>query len=165
MRTSNINAAMISSYFNLHQRVVPYSVTGITSVVILASLFLFSGCKKNAPQLETDRAKKLLTSGTWVIESVTIDGVGNTDMYAGLTLTFTGTSYTAAHGGLVWPASGTWSFADETGKRMLRGDDLMINVREISATQLVLELQWTSTTFGPGRVSSISGEHVFTFGK
>ncbi len=41
----------------------------------------------------------------------------------------------------------------------------VINATEISATKLVLALAWTKTTLGGGRVESVAGQHVFTFGK
>lgn len=157
---------MIRSHFNLHIRVIQGAVTCITLVAIFLNLFFFAACRNDdSPQLETDKIRQTLTSGTWIIQSVTIDGVDNTDMYAGLTLTFTNSGFTVTNAGVVWPSTGVWTFPDETGKRILRGDDLLIEVREINDSRLVLALNWTSTTFGPGRISSISGEHVFTFGK
>lgn len=157
---------MIRSHLNLDLRIVQGAVTCITLVAIFLNLFFFAGCKNDgSPQLETDKVRQLLTSGTWSIESVTVDGVDQTNMYAGLAVTFTTSGFTVTNGGVVWPATGAWTFPDETGKRILRGDDLLIEVREISDARLVLALNWTSTTLGPGRVSSLSGEHVFTFGR
>jgi hypothetical protein len=30
---------------------------------------------------------------------------------------------------------------------------------------LKLELVWSKNTLGPGRIQSVSGKHIFTFGK
>lgn len=157
---------MLRSNFNLHIRVAQGAVTCMTLVAILLNLFFLAGCRNDdSPQLETDRIRELLTSGTWTVESVSIDGVDKTDMYAGLAVTFTNSGFTVTNGGMVWPGSGAWTFADDTGKRLLRSDDIMMDVREINESRLVLAFTWNSTTFGPGRVSSLSGEHVFTFHK
>ena len=141
---------------------------GILTLVLLASLQLFfSGCSKSdTPAAETDAAQntKLLT-GTWNVQNVQVDAVDKTTLYKHLKLTFTSTSFTSTGGGSVWPASGTWKFNDDTGKVITRGDGLSINLTEISATKLVLSLIWTKTTLDGGRIESIAGSHVFTFGK
>ena len=97
------------------------------------------------------------------MERVTIDGADQTNLYAGLTLHFTTTDFTTTNGGTVWPASGQWEFADETGKVVIRSDDIEITIQDIQVNQLVFAFHWPTTTFGPGRLSSIEGQHVFTF--
>lgn len=132
-------------------------------VISSLGLFFFASCKDDRPEVETDRIKKLLTADTWKVQTVTIDDADNTAMYTGLTLKFDATRFISVNGGVVWPASGVWTFADATGKLILRGDDLAIAIEEITDAKLVLKLTWESTTLGSGRVSSIAGEHLFVF--
>ena len=145
-------------------------ITLKSTLILFASVLLFaSGCSKSdpTPAAETDAMKntKLLTTGTWNIQTVQVDGMDKTIVYKNLKLTFTSTGFTSTGGGSVWPTTGTWKFADDTGKVITRGDGLSINTTEISATKLVLTLTWTKTTLDGGRIESIAGSHVFTFGK
>lgn len=139
-------------------------------VLSVLSILFLSGCGSKSdpiPAVETDAAKntKLLTAGTWSVQTVLVDGVDKTIVYKDLKLTFTATGFTSTGGGSVWPATGTWKFADDTGKVITRGDGLSINLTEVSSTKLVLALTWTKTTLDGGRVESVAGQHVFTFGK
>src|SRR3979490_1519167 len=75
----------------------------------------FTGCggKKNDPTpTAQDVVKAKLTAKNWTMQTVTVDGVDKTSVYAGLTIKFTETGYSTSHGGAVWPSSGTWTFAD-----------------------------------------------------
>jgi hypothetical protein len=141
------------------------SVICIMAVISFTCLLALAGCKKDDKNLETDRTRKLLTANTWTIQSVTVDGVDKTSSHAELTLHFTNTQFTTTHGGVVWPASGIWTFADDSGKKILRSDDVEMTIQEVSAAKLVLTFTWMETTLGPGRLSSTSGEHVFRFAK
>ena len=96
---------------------------------------------------------------------VTVDGTDKTSVYTGLTLSFTDTNYTTTNGGVVWPASGTWSFADATGKLITRSDGLSITVEEAIATSIKLKLTWEEGALGGGRAAAVAGVHVFSFGK
>ena len=146
-------------------------ITLKTTLILFASVLLFlSGCGSKsdpAPAAETDAVKntKLLTASTWNIQTVQVDGVDKTTVYKNLKLTFTSTGFTSIGGGSVWPTTGTWKFTDDTGKVITRGDGLAINVNEISTTKLVVSLAWSKTTLGGGRIESIAGSHVFTFGR
>ena len=140
-------------------------VVWITAATVLTCLLALASCKKDDENLRTDRVRKLLTRNTWTIQSVEVDGLDKTSSHAGLTLHFTNTQFTTTHGGVVWPASGIWTFADDNGKRIVRSDDIEMIIEEVSATKLVLSFTWMETTLGPGRLSSTSGEHVFTFVK
>jgi hypothetical protein len=135
----------------------------IMVVIFFACLLALAGCKKDDKSLETDRTRKLLTANTWTIQSVTVDGVDKTSSLPGLTLHFTNTQFTTTHGGVTWPPSGIWTFADDSAKKILRSDDIEMTIKEVSAAKLVLSFTWMETTLGPGRLSSTSGEHVFTF--
>lgn len=67
------------------------------------------------------------------------------------------------NGSVVWPASGTWTFTDNTAKKIKRNDNLEVTITEVSATVLKLSLAWTTGTLGTGRTTSIAGNHVFSF--
>lgn len=144
--------------------------TLVPALMILALFVLFlSGCGKTdpAPAAQTDAQKNttLITAGTWALQTVQVDAVDKTTVYKDLKLTFSSTGFTATGGGSVWPATGTWKFADDTGKVITRGDGLSVNLTEVSATKLVLTLTWTKNTLDGGRVESVAGQNVFTFGK
>jgi hypothetical protein len=86
-------------------------------------------------------------------------------LFTGMTLKFTATNYTTTNGGVVWPASGTWTFTDDIAKKIKRNDNLEITITEITDASLKLTLSWTAGTFGSGRVASVVGTHVFNFVK
>lgn len=136
-------------------------------VLVLGGLTSVTSCgPDDAPTLaETERVAAAMRSGTWIVQSVMVDGVDRTSLYGALILKFTESSFTATNGGPVWPASGTWSFSDDTGKSVTRSDALKITVVEADASKLVLKLTWSKSTVGPGRAASVSGEHVFSLKK
>lgn len=142
-----------------------YSILATT--LVIGTLLLISSCGGDPPapqETEVEKATRLLT-GTWSVQSVTVDGTDRTSVYKDVRITFSGTSLTATNGGQVWQATTTWRFADEAAKTISRGDGLTITVTELTATKLVVGLTWTKTTLGGGRSESVSGQHVFTFGK
>lgn len=140
-------------------------VTIVFSSLALCLVLVLASCGDDAAQSETDRVKDILISGTWKVQTVSVDNTDQTLLHKNLTLTFTGANYTTTNGANVWPASGGWSFTDDTAKTILRSDGVSMAVGEATPTKLVLSLQWNNTTIGPGRGESIAGPHVFTFGK
>jgi len=133
-------------------------------MVMLFAILTFPGCKKPIEEpSKRDVTKAMLMSGTWKIQSVTVDGVDKTSVYHDLTLSFTASGFTSTHGGPVWPATGTWTFTSDEATAIKRGDNVEVQILDITASALQLGLAWNKTTFG--RVSSVSGQHVFTFGK
>lgn len=138
-------------------------------VLLMANLFVcgllfVQSCGKKDPS-PTEQASAILNSGLWKMKTVLVDGVDQTNIYKGLTITFTSSAYTTTNGGQVWPASGTWIFSDNTGKAITRSDGLPVTLPSADNNTLVLKLTWSKTTFGPGRASSLKGDNVFTFGK
>ena len=125
-----------------------------------------TGCggSSSGPTAKEVNTQKLIAN-TWKLSTVTVDAVDKTILYAGLTVKFTATSYTSTSGGVVWPASGTWSFTDEAGKIIKRNDNQEITITEISDTALKLTLTRTQGTIGPGRIESVAGVHVFSLVK
>ena len=148
------------------KKLITYS---LTSLFIFGLLLIFScGPTDPTPAAEpsaTEQVKTVLTSGAWKIQSVAVDGTDQTSVYKGLSLSFTNTSVNATNGGAVWPSSDTWKFTDETGKSITRGDVIQVSVDEATVSKLVLKLTWTKTTLGSGRINSVKGVNVFTFGK
>lgn len=137
--------------------------TAFLLLAILATTMLIN-CGSDDPS-EAERVKKLLTSGSWKPESVTVDGVNKNDVYEGLSLTFTAAGFTSTGGEPVWPSSGTWVFGDASAKFFTRNDDVIVFVEAISETSLTLSLTWTKTTLGSGREQSVEGDHVFVLTK
>lgn len=155
MNTSSIN--------HLHQQMHKASLLLILTAIILTTILLTScgGDDPTAAQVMT----KELTANAWKVSSVTVDAMDKTDLFTNMTLTFTNTNYVTTNGGVVWPASGTWEFIDKEAKIIIRNDELEIEITEITSASLKLSFNWTRNTFEPGRVSSVAGEHVFTFVK
>lgn len=159
----------MQSYLKLNGKVIikhaALMIIQIIAVTGLISILAITGCGSDDDPAETDRVKKLLTKSSWSIERVTVDGVDKTPSFTELTLQFADTHYTTTHGGVLWSGSDSWKFTDDTGNTIVRGDDIEITIREISNHKLILDLTWTSTTLGPGRMMSVAGEHVFTFSR
>lgn len=135
----------------------------VASVLVVVSLLFTAGCKKDDPEPETERVRTLLKANTWAIQTVTVNSIDQTNLFTGLTLSFTNTNYSTNNGGVIWPSSGTWQFADDTAKTIIRNDGLQITINEVTGTTLKLALTWSTTTLGGGRTSSIAGDHEFNF--
>ena len=138
----------------------------IFSVGMLAMLFLVGACGgSDEPSLtEKQKIEALLTSASWKVQAVKIDGVNETSSFPGLTLKFSSTSFTVTNGAVVWPSSGTWSFTDETAKKINRSDGVELTLVTVSETALVIRFSWDQSTLGEGRLASVEGEYEFTFG-
>lgn len=143
------------------------SAITVCSFTLLTMVLFLASCgpdpKVDPKETEKERVEGLI-KGSWTIQNVTIDGVVS-NSFASMALSFTGTTYTTNNGGIVWPATGTWSFKDETAKTILRNDGIEINIDAITATSFTLSFTWGKTTLGSGREISIKGKHVFTFKK
>ena len=130
-------------------------------------LFL-SNCKGHNERVKTPAEiarEKLVAGSPWTLQTAKVDGVDKTSLYQGLTITFMSNSYTSTHGGVIWPASGTWDFTDESGTTMVRiSDGLEISIETLTETQLVISFAWSQGTVGSGRSQSVSGQHTLTFG-
>jgi hypothetical protein len=136
----------------------------LSALILFVSCFLFSSCKENE-ETAPNETLALLSSGTWHIINVTVDGVERDDLFIGFTLTFLPETYTSTGGNPVWTSSGTWAFANSTSSVMTRDDGTMVTIASLTDTSLTLTLQWNQTTLGGGRINSISGKHVFEFNK
>ncbi|NJN42636.1 MAG: hypothetical protein HC811_10810 [Flammeovirgaceae bacterium] len=103
-----------------------------------------------------------LQSGTWKVQTVTVNGVDETDLFTGFTIKFNASTFNASNGDPIFPASGNYS--GSLTSLSLDGGVPSINY-EVTDTSLKMTLTWSKTTFGSGRVESISGQHVFTMNK
>ena len=136
----------------------------ILLLVSLSSLFTISGCKPDDPS-DNEVAKKKLTSGVWKISQVTVDGVDQISLFTGMTLKFNPTHYFTTDGVPVWAPSGTWTFADNTGKLLTREDGIQLTVTSLTESELIFTMPWDKTTYSGGRERSVPGPHTFRFGK
>lgn len=135
-------------------------------LLIFSGLSFLQSCGgKGSDPSPADQMKTILISGTWNLQSASVDGVDKSSVYPGLTIKFTDTNFTTTNGRVVWPATSTWQFADATGKSITRGDGLAISIDEATTSKLILKFNWNQNTFGSGRASSVKGQNVFTFGK
>ena len=135
---------------------ISYTLTMVMMIVVSC------GNDKNDAIPDT---QALLTSGTWKMKTVTIDGVNKNDLYTNFTVSFTATGFSAINGAPVWPASGTWTFVSSDQKAFIRDDGTVVTLVDISESELTLKLTWAKTTLGSGRVVSIQGIHTFVFSK
>jgi len=135
-------------------------------ICLLLLTLLIGSCSGDPEPTPAEMNTELMTAtGAWKLQNVLVDGADKTSIYSGLTIQFTETTFTTTNGGVVWPSSGSWSFKDDSGTVINRSDGIEIKLVEVSTSKLVLQLTWTKSTIGPGRVSSLSGSHTFTFGK
>ncbi len=117
------------------------------------------------PPTAAETNTQLLSSGTWKVSSVKVDGVNQTSLFTGFTLNFTSSTYTTTNGDPVWPTSGTWSFTNTEATTVKREDGVIISISSISSSNFVFTLTWDKATFGSGRTSSVKGTHTFTLSK
>ncbi len=107
-----------------------------------------------------------LTAGVWKVGTVTVDGVDQSALFKNFSITFTTSGFTTANGGVVWPASSNWSFTDANATAFTRvADGLTVQIQEVTDTSLKMSMTWSKNTFGPGRIESIKGQHLFVMGK
>lgn len=132
---------------------------------VLLAAALFAGCKGDDPQPETQRVQKLLSSGTWQTDQVWVDETDQTSFFTGLTLSFTKDTYSTTNGKAVWPASGTWEFADDSADKIIRDDGIEVTVLEVTKTSLKLSLTNPTTVIGSAKANGLAGAHEFHFVK
>jgi hypothetical protein len=136
-------------------------VSHLISFAALTALLFIAGCGDNTPEPETTRVQKLLVGGEWSVQTVTVGTVDQTNnLYKNLKITFTDGNFTSTGGLPVWQATGTWSFIDNTAKKIKRGDAVELTLVEVTSKKLTFTLPWTKTTLG-GRVESLPGENKF----
>ncbi len=135
----------------------------LISTALIIAVILSTGCKKkNDDPTPQDNQKKLLINNgvAWILGSVTKDGLDVTDQFQGFQLIVGDFTFSTSKSlPSAWPASGTWSFANEAGTLVNRNDGVQIQV-QVSATSLKLTFSVTGLG-GGGRVGSVDGGYVF----
>jgi hypothetical protein len=143
----------------LHVGIIFRMVSSMLLVIFVG--VQLSGCGPDGSDPASKQAMANLTAGPWGVTSVTVDGVDQSALFNGFTITFLSNAYTTTNGGPVWPASGAWNFTDEKGTKMERDGALEIELQVLTETSLKMSLHWAADTFGEGRMNSIQGDHVF----
>ena len=139
----------------------------LISTLLILGLLSIESCNKRSDDNNLsakDKTSALLLSVPWNVNTVVADGTDQTTVFTGMTLSFNSTSYTTTKGGALWPSNGEWTYADESGKSLLRSDGLLVTILDISSTSLTLSFISTKGSIG-WRVNSISGNYIFTFRK
>lgn len=116
-------------------------LVAVTLLCFTGLLPLCFGCEgeQPVPVAEKTRLIEILTSKTWNVRSVHING-SETNEFDGLTLAFSGTTYQVAGGEPVWPADGTWSFPSSNANIILRDDGISITIIEAAPESIELSL-------------------------
>lgn len=156
-----------------------FYVKPVLSVVVLAFLFGYSGCKPNGEDprpAEEVQLEKL--SSTWKVGAngdVKLDGVSKKGEYADFQLILTGTPGATAFGyttvrptGLLtaWPSSGSWNFGTDVETQVIRDKGTAKEVSmsyTVTDTQLELTFQYAGA--GEQRTSKVNGTWIFTLTK
>ncbi|OEK01268.1 hypothetical protein BFP97_06970 [Roseivirga sp. 4D4] len=122
---------------------------------------LFYGCKDD-PNPQEERLKEL--TATWETTRVTNDAVDVTAQFSDFELTLSSErTFSTVNGGNPWPASGTFSFIDETNLDVIRrSDGVEVRIVEISATTLSLSFSINSVRSG---IDGITGNFTFSLSK
>ena len=144
-------------------------IKSILGVMVLSGVLLLSDCGSKsdptpAAATEPQRVTGLMKTGTWKVQSVTVDGTDQSALFKNFTLSFTDAGFASVNGSAVWPSSGTWKFVNDQATSFTRDDGLVVTIQTVSSTQLIISLVWTKTTLGPGRVTSVKGTTVFILG-
>lgn len=127
---------------------------------------LFNCSSSSAPTLsKQDQVKAILTASAWKVKTVSVNDTDKTSVYPNLGLSFTSTAFASTNGAAVWPASGTWTFTSADATAITRNDGLVVTLQEVTSTSLKLAITWNKNTIGSGRIESVSGQNVFSFGK
>ena len=133
------------------------------SILLLVCLSFISGCKSESsdPTPQDNQKTLLMNNGlSWTLGTVTKDGLDVTDQFTGFKLTVGDFTYTTVNAlPSAWPASGTWSFANEAGTLVDRNDSVQIAV---TVTTTSLQLTFSVTGLGDGgRIKGVNGQYVF----
>jgi hypothetical protein len=141
-------------------------VSSIFGVLVLACSLFMAGCKEEDPvvsETEVERATRILTEKEWTMASVTVDGVNQNAMFAGLKLNFGQASVSATPPGPIWPATTDWAFTGGGVQQFETGSGLLVTIQTLEDSGLTLALNWDKITLNGGKQTSIKGQHVFSF--
>jgi hypothetical protein len=137
----------------------------------------YSSCKKDPGEIETpmptakETTAGLLKGAAWVMSGVKVDDVV-LDLYKDLSIAFTADAdgsngkYTSVNGGVLWPASGTWTFKTDEAKAITRDDGLEITIDALTEKSMTISFTRAGdTVFEGGRNNAVGGKHVLTLGR
>ena len=130
-------------------------------IFLFVCLLLFSCEEELTPNESTE---KILKTATWKLQSTKIDGVAS-NLYDGLSVTFTKGAYTTTSGGDIFGSSGTWAFVGTDGKVITLGNGLEVQLDQISSSGITISFFWDKTIVVNGRAGSLKGDHEMVFGK
>ncbi len=146
-------------------------------MVSVAVLMVYSSCgggSDPAPPITDVQLEKL--RGTWVIQSVQGPGGNRTSEFPGFSLTLTGTNgnttfnYTAANRPALspWPASGTFTFDDQSPEIAIIRNDPSPRPAVLTAYRFLnndsqLELEFDFDGQGYTRTKVVEGTWTFVF--
>jgi hypothetical protein len=152
----------------------------------VGSLLTFSNCGGggSTPEPVADQQFTKLSSKTWTVSSVTLDGTDRSAEYqAGVSgdagpmkLTISGTkgnasTYAYAVAGRPvlspWPKSGSWAFGTDPTQNVIRDpssttDKLSMNYA-IDGTNLTISFSFSGSGYSNPRVGVVTGSWVFKF--
>jgi hypothetical protein len=127
----------------------------VLAVLLIVSL---TSCKKDDPNPVDQQINQL--KGTWKLGSISNDNQDVTAQFTGFTLTFTDKNYATTNGGNPWPVNGTYDFKSTDLKSLLRSDNTVVTIDQLTTTALVLSFNYTNLT--NGRVSGVTGNFTFS---
>lgn len=140
----------------------------ILVLLFLMATVVFTGCKKTpTPEPSAKEKQTDLLAKTWTVKtdalSVTLDGSDEVDNWPSFSVAFSEDgSFTASNVAsgreVVWPSSGTWTFAsDDDLNTIVRDDDVQIDI-EVDEANLKMTFEYTDPN---GRTTGTEGVWVF----
>lgn len=129
----------------------------LTAASVLA-LAAFSSCEEEITA-EEKFMKQL--AHAWQGSVITVDGMTLTGAFENFRITFKeDKTFTTQNGNApIWPSSGSFTLEEtSTGFNLVRSDDMLIEVEQLTDVVLVLRLQYTAAE---GRTQSVSGNYEF----
>jgi hypothetical protein len=129
----------------------------------LASMFLIvacTNCQTDDGPGAKERTYKQLTESAWILESAALDNEDYTDLYEGMTLTFSrnGTYNTFGGNPPVWSESGTYELVSSSV--LLLDGDRQVTIETAEAKRLVLSFTYAGAS---ERTTSVGGNYSFAF--
>jgi hypothetical protein len=149
-----------------------------TTLLLCLLVATYSSCKKTIVEpvepepTPVEITTALIKGPAWVMSGVTVDGVV-LDLYKNLNISFTADAdgkngkYTSVNGGVLWPASGTWTYKTDEAKAMVRDDGLEITIDALTEKTMTISFTRTGDTVfeDGGRTKAVGGKHVLTLGR
>lgn len=144
----------------------------ILVIPLMIILLSTSGCKKDDDPSPAEVQTTALSS-TWVIGSsgfVTLDGSDVTSYFSQFELDILADySYSTIGGNKPnpWPASGKWSFLENSDgslnlNKLVRDDGLEITIEELTSSTLRISFIHNESVHQSGRTDGVSGLYVFS---